>query len=146
MVKEYQKGTRVYTYYFDYDTNELICKELVVLRYDYLDGCQWSIIDEYTLEEEIIEKKYYFFKKKKAVKHTIVGHLISDNREKAKLRFLHNFLTTFVVGERTPDKIIALNKIAKMYYEEMIETNPEIVLSGLTEKLVSDNKVQYYWR
>lgn len=146
-MKEYPSGTIVYTYYFDYETHELICKELKVVRYDYLDGCQWNVIDEYTLEEEIVETKYYFFKKKKSIKHTAVGHLISDNKDKAKLRFLHNFLQTFICeSERTPEKLIKLNKLAKSYYNEMVENKPEIVLTGLTEKLISDNRIQYYWR
>ena len=148
MRQEYPKGTTVYTFYFDYDTSELICKELKVASYDYLDGCQWNIIDEYRLDEEIIETKYYFFKKKKIITHTVIGHLLSDNVDKAKVRFLHNFLTTFTIHNpsKTPERLIKLVALAKTYYNEMVENKPEIVLTGITEKLVPNNRIQYYWR
>ncbi len=146
MFQKYPTGSTVYNFYFDYDTSELVHKELIVSGYDYMDGCQWSVIDEYRLEEHFYKPKFYFFKTKCVYVYKICGHLISDKPEYAKTKFLHNFLNTFTPYERIPANILKMYETAKEEYNKILDTNPEYLFKAITKKMAENTQLQDLWR
>lgn len=95
MKQKYQKDDIVYSYYFDWKTSELKFDTLIVYNYEYLDGMQWNIIDEYALYK-VYEIPYFkFWKKKKQKLIRLPGLLISDDNIVAKIKLLHHLLNSF---------------------------------------------------
>lgn len=146
MNQKYQINTKVYNFSFEYDTGKLVCKELFVVGYEYMDGLQYEIIDEYRLIEEYTIKKYFIFKKKKFACHRLKSHIISDDKECAKIKFLHYFLKEFkhIALHDYNNKIGNFIKSAKILYNEVLTNNPEKILIAVSGK-ISKNDVVQFW-
>ena len=148
ITQKYANDSTVYNFYFNYETGKLLFKELIVSGYDYMDGCQWSIVDEYKLVEEYYIKKYIFFTKRQFYIHRIAGHLISDNIEFARIKFLYHFLKVFnfkpSANISTP--LLKLHEVALNLYNELIEYSPELILQAVEDRLATENRMDSYWR
>ena len=146
--QKYAKDTVVYNFYFDYESAKLLYKKMMVTNYDYMDGCQFFIIDEYTLIEEYFVKKYFFLTKKMYYIHRIPGHMISDNIEYAKIKFLYHFLKTFNFKqpENVSKPLYRLHTIACEIYNEILENFPETVLRATEDKITTNENYHTYWR
>ena len=144
---QYTNDTTVYNFYFDWNSNELKYKTLVVVGFNYVEeNNTWNVIDEYTLIEEYVEKKFFLFKKKKFKTHKIKSHLISDNIQFAKVKFLYYFINTFndLDFEYCATNIKAMMITANKLYNDLIENNPDIIFRAMTAKISDDNVI--YWR
>lgn len=60
---QYKYGDKFFYHFFDWNSYDLICIELEVKRYDYMDGMQWNIIDEYRCNHKTYKPFLKFFKK-----------------------------------------------------------------------------------
>lgn len=63
MESRYKQGEKAFYHFFDWNTYEFICVELEIERYDYLDGMQWNVIDEYRCNHKRQKTFLKFFKK-----------------------------------------------------------------------------------
>lgn len=147
MEQKYSKDSLVYTYYFDWETTELVYKELFVANYEYMDGPQWNIIDEYKLIEFIATTKWWVFKTLKPHIHRIKGHLISDDLEYARAKFLYHFLQSYkdIKKDFVSPELVRMVDIALPLYNEMVEIYPDVVYRAITEKLSEDGS-DSFWR
>lgn len=148
IVQKYANDSIVYNFYFNYETGKLLFKELIVSGYDYMDGCQWSVVDEYKLVEEYYVKKYIFFTKRQFHIHRIAGHLISDNIEYARIKFLYHFLKVFNFKPslNISKPLLKLHNIAFKMYNEIMESNPEMILQAVEDRLASETRMDSYWK
>lgn len=147
---QYLNNNPVYSFYFNWNTGKLSYKKLSVVGYDYTDGFQLDILDEYKLIEEQQKRRFIFFKKKKTFHlYRIKSHLISDDKEYAKIKFLYHFLKTFNNYERDnisyKVKHMILN--AKILYDKIVEKKPDLILKAITDKISTDSVfASEYWR
>jgi len=139
MFQKHKNGSTVFNWYFDLDSSELKCQYLTITRWDYMDGMQWEVIDEYELFNEVKEPYFKFFKK--LVKHRVrlPGYLISPNKLYAKLLFVDSMVKSFgymlsqdTVSLCSQTTYISVSKAANEY-RLMIEEYPELVVKVLGE-------------
>ena len=95
MYQKHKNGTVVYNWFYDLDTTELKVQELVVSRWDHLDGMQWNVIDEYILIKETKEPYFKFFKKSVKKQIRLPGYLISSDKMYAKVMLIYQMLKSF---------------------------------------------------
>ncbi|RLC44457.1 MAG: hypothetical protein DRH57_09160, partial [Candidatus Cloacimonadota bacterium] len=139
MKQKHKNDTKVFNWYFDLDTSELKCRDLTVSRWDYMDGMQWEVIDEYQLIKETTVPYFKFFSRVEKSNVRLPGYLISSNRLYAKLLLLDSMIKSFgymlladslSLCSRTT--YINVSK-AEKEYQLMIEEYPELIVKDLGE-------------
>ncbi len=141
----YKEKEIVYFWGFVYETAELKYDSCQVVRYDYLDGAQWTIIDEYLLSKKYIETKWGFIKTEKSNMLRMPGHLISNDIILAKLTFLYHFLEAFhYPSSLRSDEMHRMVNNAKNEYNYYIEKFPELIIKAAKPKLVDSQSFRYF--
>ena len=144
--QKFKKDSKVFVFYFDRDTAELKYREAIVSSYDYMDGPQWNVVDEYTLYEFRIIKKWFFFKKTLTYKFKTQGHIISDDINISKAKFLHYFLKkfSFTDNHTISTELSKMIYVANSLYNELLENEPHLILKAINDKLSEDDNICFW--
>ncbi len=151
MYRKYKNDTVVYNWFFDLHTAELKCQELIVYRWDYMDGMQWEVVDEYQLLQEYTIPYFKFWKKKKTNIIRLPGYLISSNKTYAKLMLMSEMVKSF--GYLLEDKIVPTCNddtmkaiiIAQQEYQTMCDLYPELIVKSFGEFKPEGKNSGRYW-
>ncbi len=151
MNRKYKNDTTVYNWYFDLHTAELKCQELIVYRWDYMDGMQWQVVDEYQLLQEYTIPYFKFWKQKKTNIIRRPGYLISSDKTYAKLLLLSEMVKSF--GYLMEDKIVPTCSegtmkavtIAQREYQTIADLYPELIVKSFGEFKPEDSNSGWLW-
>ena len=152
MKQKYPKDTEVYTFYYDWNTAELNSELLTVYGYEYMDGMQWNVTDEYTLFKEYFIPFFKFFKKKKTTFVRLPGILINPDKVVAEIKFHHYVLERFGHDEekhRAYDpktKLIDVIVNSKKKLNILTEKYPEKVIKAFGDVIKPDEDNFNIWR
>jgi len=144
-------GTTVYNWFFDLETENIMCNEYKIESYEYTDGMQWEIIDMYNCSKNILIPFCKVFKKKKKIYHRIPGHLLHTNKEVAKVIFLKEVLKSFGYILKKNGKSLNYNLYnrvikVKREYDLYMENSPELILKAQVIKLSTELNSNTFWR
>lgn len=150
MKGKYPQDSIVYSYYFDWETAELKHDTLIVYNYEYLDGMQWNVVDEYTCYKECEVPHLKFFKKKKQSLVRLPGLLISDDPIVAKIKLLNQCVERFgYVSEQDKPylepKLVKIAKKAKSELKTLSEQYPEKFLKAINN-IAIDETIPCLWK
>jgi len=152
MYQKHKNGTKVFNWYYDLDTTELKVQELVVSRWDYLDGMQWDVIDEYILIKETKEPYFKFFKKSVKKQIRLPGYLVSPDKMYAKVMLVDQMLKSF--GYMLDESSLHLCskgtytnvQNAKEEYKSLVEYYPELIVKVHGEFKPERTNSGWMWR
>lgn len=151
MTRKYKNDTTVFNWFFDLGTAELKCQELTVYSWEYMDGMQWHVVDEYQLLQEYYIPFFKFFKKKKTNIIRRPGYLISSDKNYAKMMLVAEMVKGFgyilerdleyTCSDGTRKAIITAQK----EYEIMSEEYPELVVKSFGEFRPDESNSGWLW-
>jgi len=151
MEQKYETDSTVYNWYFDIDTSDLKCQELKVFRWNYMDGMQWQVMDEYMLVQETFVQYFKFFRKKKTNFLRKPGYLISSDKRYAKILLVTEMLKGFgyilekdsnhTCSDGTHKAVIT----AKAEYDRLSEEYPELIVKSFGEFKPEENNSGWLW-
>jgi len=151
MKQIYENDSTVYSYFFDWDTTELKYEKLTVYNYEYLDGMQWNIVDQYMMHLEYTETYWKFFKKKRQKTVRLPGLLISNDKIIAKIKLFQFTLEHFgyvIKNDRDYNPEPNLINVVSWVRDEMnklLGDCPEKCLQAI-DNIVPDEKNYSIWR
>lgn len=142
---EYKLNDIVYYWGFVYETGELKYETCKVNQYDYLDGAQWNVIDEYILTTTYESTKWGFIKTKDRRRFRMPGHLISHDIILAKITFLFHFLNAFSYpSSLRSDERQRMISVAEKEYQHYIKEFPELILKAGKPQQVDSFTFRYF--
>lgn len=148
MIKqEFETGTKVFKFYIDKETSTLRYRYLPISFYDYMDGMQWVVIDEYTLIEYTFKRKFFFFKETKQRRYNYPATLIDPDYLTAKAKFLYQYFM-YYGGKVDFDVLVEddpkLYSVIRKHYDDLLIDYPELMLKMKTG--IIDVEYKHFWR
>ena len=151
--QKYISNDIVYSWYFDLHTSELTCRELTVFRWDYMDGMQWKVVDEYQLVHEYKVPWMKFLTKTKKEFIRRPGYLISNDRTYAKLLVVDEMVKSFgYLLEKdykgydcASEATYKASSKAKEELSELSEKYPELVVKLFGEFRPDETNSGWLW-
>ncbi len=150
-MRRFKKNEIVYNWHYTHLTSELKCSEIVVDYYEYMDGMQWNVVDEYRCHREYHIPYWKIFKKTEREHYRVPGHLLHKDKLVAKIiilqRMLEGFgyiLTTNYTGYS--ENLIPILKDAISELEELQITYPEKVLQAQVAVYADEKNSGSLWR
>jgi hypothetical protein len=146
--QKFKLDEKVYTHFYDYETHEILCEEYQVWRYDYMDGMQWNVIDEYQLMAFDTVRKYIFFKTKKRRFLNRPSHLIHKDKEISRTLLIMCVLDKFNFDD---EKFVSieLKRIvhhARKEYKKIESEKPELLLKVSSIPVLTEENNYTLWR
>lgn len=140
----YKRDDKVYVWCFSLETGKLIYDSYTIGYYEYMDGPQWNIVDEYILTKSYTKTKWGFIKSTDTITIRRPGHIISHDITLAKLSFLYHFLDLYNFKPNVhSDEMIKMIEIAKEEYNYYMINFPELIIKASKPKITENNNISY---